>query len=103
MLHDGSNVSQCAGLVVVIQLYWRFSFPERPGALLSFLSQLESTRVWNCSLFHYRNHGSDIARVLVGLQLEKEDGKPDLFNFLNNLGYTYIDENKNPVYESFLK
>jgi threonine dehydratase len=34
---------------------FRFIFPERPGALIRFLTELDST--WNVSLFHYRNHG----------------------------------------------
>jgi threonine dehydratase len=35
----------------------RFEFPERPGALMQFLNS--TSRGWNISLFHYRNHGAD--------------------------------------------
>ena len=54
------------------QLY-RFIFPERPGALMNFLSNLRSD--WNISLFHYRNHGSDFGRVLVGMQVPPNYGR----------------------------
>ena len=37
---------------------YRFEFPERPGALSNFLDSLNAG--WNVSLFHYRNHGSDV-------------------------------------------
>jgi threonine dehydratase len=46
---------------------FRFEFPERPGALHSFLTEL--SQGWNVSLFHYRNQGGDMGRVLVGLQV----------------------------------
>lgn len=51
------------------EIVYRFEFPERPGALLNFLNKLEHG--WNISLFHYRNHGADFARVLVGFQVPK--------------------------------
>src|SRR5690606_26544 len=53
------------------ELLYRFAFPERPGALMNFLSNLRSD--WNISLFHYRNHGSDFGRVLVGMQVAPDD------------------------------
>jgi len=81
------------------QLY-RFEFPERPGALTNFLDSLNAG--WNVSLFHYRNHGADIGRVLVGLQVPPEQ-QPQLEDFLTKLGYTYHPENQNPVYENFLR
>ncbi|KAI9173143.1 threonine deaminase [Blastocladiella emersonii ATCC 22665] len=78
----------------------RFQFPERPGALKRFLSLLESD--WNVSLFHYRNHGADIARVLVGMQVPP--GRESAFDaFLENLGFPYVVETSNPVYQHFLK
>ncbi|KAJ3370941.1 hypothetical protein GGF31_003671 [Allomyces arbusculus] len=78
----------------------RFEFPERPGALRRFLSLLESD--WNVSLFHYRNHGSDIGRVLVGMQVPP--GSETKFGqFLVALGYPYVDETHNEVYQEFLK
>ena len=46
---------------------YRFIFPERPGALMNFLDRMNPN--WNISLFHYRNHGADVGRILVGLQV----------------------------------
>ncbi|WP_417068837.1 threonine ammonia-lyase, biosynthetic [Niveibacterium terrae] len=77
----------------------RFTFPERPGALMGFLSHMRSD--WNISLFHYRNHGADYGRVLVGIQVQPEDEK-DFADFLAKLGYEYVDETANPVYKMFL-
>ncbi|KAJ3413422.1 hypothetical protein HDV05_008063 [Chytridiales sp. JEL 0842] len=74
----------------------RFRFPERPGALKKFLNLLEQD--WNVSLFHYRNHGADIARVLVGLQVPP-DQRDKFQQFLDKLGYFYVDETENPVYK----
>ncbi|KAJ3330437.1 hypothetical protein HDU76_005686 [Blyttiomyces sp. JEL0837] len=78
----------------------RFRFPERPGALKKFLNLLEAD--WNVSLFHYRNHGADIARVLVGLQVPP-DQRDRFKEFLDKLGYFYVDETENPVYKRFLR
>ena len=77
----------------------RFTFPERPGALMGFLSHMRSD--WNISLFHYRNHGADYGRVLVGIQVLPEDEK-DFSDFLAKLGYEYVEETANPVYKMFL-
>ncbi|MBA4264413.1 MAG: threonine ammonia-lyase, biosynthetic, partial [Comamonadaceae bacterium] len=78
----------------------RFVFPERPGALLKFLSLMRPG--WNISLFHYRNQGADYGRILVGLQVPEKDDKA--FNkFLETLGYPYVEETGNPVYRLFLK
>ncbi|MGL1833923.1 threonine ammonia-lyase, biosynthetic [Rhodocyclaceae bacterium SMB388] len=81
------------------ELLYRFVFPERPGALMNFLSNLRSD--WNISLFHYRNHGSDFGRVLVGMQVPPDD-KIAFQNFLDRLGYQYADETMNPAYRMFL-
>jgi threonine dehydratase len=79
---------------------YRFLFPERPGALLRFLSSMHSD--WNISLFHYRNQGADYGRVLVGLQVPHDDD--DAFaTFLETLAYPYADESENPVYRLFLR
>ncbi len=78
---------------------YRFAFPERPGALLNFLDTLRSD--WNISLFHYRNHGSDFGRVLVGMQVPPSD-TPAFRAFLERLGYEYVDETANPAYRMFL-
>jgi threonine dehydratase len=77
---------------------YRFIFPERPGALLDFLSGM--TRGWNISLFHYRNHGAAYGRVLVGVQLDSKDQKA-FEKFMRELGYTYHDETNNPAYKLF--
>jgi len=78
----------------------RFIFPERPGALMKFLSMMRPG--WNISLFHYRNQGADYGRILVGLQVPKADSKA--FNqFLLDLGYPYVEETDNPVYRLFLQ
>ncbi|MCM1128399.1 MAG: threonine ammonia-lyase, biosynthetic [Alistipes senegalensis] len=80
------------------QLY-RFEFPERPGALMRFLSCMQPN--WNISLFHYRNHGADYGRVLVGLQVPKSERKA-FRAFLTGTGYPFQDETANPVYQLFL-
>jgi threonine dehydratase len=78
---------------------YRFEFPERPGALLQFLETLGGR--WNISLFHYRNHGADFGRVLVGMQVPPADRKAFLA-FLGRLGYEYAEETANPAYRMFL-
>ena len=78
----------------------RFEFPERPGALMKFLSALPPD--WNISLFHYRNQGADYGRILIGLQVPPKDQKA-LGRFLNQLGYTFVDETHNPAFQLFLK
>ena len=78
---------------------FRFEFPERPGALLRFLNYMGER--WNISLFHYRNHGAAYGRVLVGIQVPKEDND-ELASFLQNLGYTWWEETNNPAYTMFL-
>ncbi|MBL8429302.1 MAG: threonine ammonia-lyase, biosynthetic [Dechloromonas sp.] len=81
------------------ELLYRFEFPEKPGALMNFLTQMSAG--WNISLFHYRNHGADYGRVLVGMQVPPGDmGK--FKEFLTNLGYAHWDESKNPAYKLFL-
>ncbi|MFZ6800788.1 threonine ammonia-lyase, biosynthetic [Undibacterium sp. Di24W] len=81
------------------ELLYRFEFPERPGALMRFLNSMAPN--WNISLFHYRNHGADYGRTLVGLQVPKKEMKA-FKEFLNSLGYRYWDESENPVYKLFL-
>ncbi|MET0050128.1 MAG: threonine ammonia-lyase, biosynthetic [Candidatus Thiodiazotropha sp.] len=76
----------------------RFEFPERPGALLYFLSHLG--KEWNISLFHYRNHGAAYGRVLMGIQVDDKE-KPSFINKLDGLGYPYWDETENPAYRLF--
>ncbi|MES2482567.1 MAG: threonine ammonia-lyase, biosynthetic [Pseudomonadota bacterium] len=78
----------------------RFVFPERPGALMKFLSHMRPN--WNITLFHYRNQGADYGRILVGLQVPKADDKA-FREFLDTLGYPSVDETANPVYRLFLR
>ena len=78
----------------------RFAFPERPGALAQFLDTLGGR--WNISLFHYRNHGADFGRVLVGFEVTE----PDLtafHAFLHDLGYPFTAEDANVAYRFFLE
>ncbi len=81
------------------EILYRFEFPERPGALMQFLNRM--SHHWNISLFHYRNHGADYGRVLVGIQVLPSD-KATFQAFLGELGYTFWDESKNPAYRLFL-
>ncbi len=78
----------------------RFEFPERPGALLRFLSRMG--RHWNISLFHYRNHGAAYGRVLCGIQVPAEDDAA-FCDFLDQLGYAWTEETDNPAYGLFLR
>jgi threonine dehydratase len=81
------------------EMVYRFEFPERPGALLNFLDHM--SKGWNISLFHYRNHGADYGRVLVGMQVPAKE-KKEFRLFLRQLGYRHWDESKNPAYQVFL-
>ncbi len=81
------------------EIVYRFEFHERPGALMGFLQNM--THSWNISLFHYRNHGTDIGRVLVGIQVPPED-KVAFQEFLEKVGYPYNVESHNPAYRLFL-
>lgn len=78
---------------------YRFEFPERPGALMRFLTSMSPN--WNISLFHYRNHGADYGRVLVGIQVPSAE-KRQFRDFLATLGYRYWDESAHPAYRLFL-
>jgi threonine dehydratase len=90
----GGHAAQAAD-----ELLYRFEFPERPGALMKFLDSMRTD--WNISLFHYRNHGADYGRVLVGMQVPKKE-MPAFRRFLSELGYPYVDESRNPAYRLFL-
>ncbi len=81
------------------EVLFRFEFPERPGALLDFLTRIGKR--WNISLFHYRNHGAAFGRVLVGLQTPQTQRK-ELFDHLDCVGYSYWEETQNPAYQLFL-
>jgi threonine dehydratase len=81
------------------ELLYRFEFPERPGALMRFLTSMAPN--WNISLFHYRNQGADYGRILVGIQVPPGD-KKQFRAFLAELGYRHWDESANPAYRLFL-
>lgn len=81
------------------ELIFRFEFPERPGALMNFLTSMAPT--WNISMFHYRNQGSDYSRVLVGVQIPRSE-RAAFKAFLKDLGYAYKEETDNPAYRLFL-
>ncbi len=81
------------------EILYRFAFPERPGALMNFLNKMGGG--WNISLFHYRSHGADFGRVLVGMQVPAKD-KKKFREFLDSLGYEYVEETSNPAYKLFL-
>jgi len=78
----------------------RFVFPERPGALMKFLSMMRPG--WNISLFHYRNQGADYGRILVGLQVPEADNQA-FAEFLEALAYPFVEETQNPAYRMFLQ
>jgi threonine dehydratase len=82
-----------------LEIAYRFEFPERPGALMQFLDSMSAG--WNISLFHYRNHGDDYGRVLVGMQVPPAEAA-QFRAFLDRLGYDYVDETANPAYRMFL-
>ncbi len=79
---------------------FRFVFPERPGALMRFLSSMHPD--WNISLFHYRNQGADYGRILVGIQVPRADRKA-FRQVLDGLGHPWQDESDNPAYRVFLR
>ncbi|MEB3297209.1 MAG: threonine ammonia-lyase, biosynthetic [Cyanobacteriota bacterium] len=83
----------------VEELLYRFEFPERPGALMRFLTSLHPG--WNISIFHYRNHGADVGRIVVGVQVPPDE-MPQWRDFIHGLGYHYEDETDNPAYRVFL-
>tara|TARA_Y100000589_G_scaffold92324_1_gene87126 strand:- start:330 stop:794 length:465 start_codon:yes stop_codon:yes gene_type:complete len=81
------------------EILYRFEFPERPGALMKFLKNMKPD--WSISVFHYRNHGADVGRIVIGV-LISQNHIDDWYAFVNNLGYKYWDESKNETYKLFL-
>ena len=81
------------------EVVYRFEFPERPGALFNFLNKLGGR--WNISMFHYRNHGADYGRVVVGLQVPAAE-RDMVVPALEEIGYRYWDESANPAYQLYL-
>ncbi len=84
---------------VLHEIVYRFEFPERPGALMNFLDRMGQS--WNITLFHYRNHGADFGRVLVGMQVPPSE-QAAFRQFLEQLGYEFVEETSNPAYRLFL-
>ncbi|KAH7914155.1 tryptophan synthase beta subunit-like PLP-dependent enzyme [Hygrophoropsis aurantiaca] len=86
--------------IVPNERLFRFEFPERPSALRKFLSGIHQG--WNISLFHYRNHGADMGKVLAGIQVPPNESE-QFGKFLDNLGYHYVEETDNEVYKRYLR
>ena len=82
----------------LIELIYSIQFPERPGALLKFLTQLGGR--WNISLFHYRNHGAAFGKVLIGVQMAKIEQQA-FQQCLDELDFVYREETENPAYRVF--
>ncbi|MCU0537065.1 MAG: threonine ammonia-lyase, biosynthetic [Hydrococcus sp. Prado102] len=81
------------------ELFYRFEFPERPGALMKFVNSMSPN--WNISVFHYRNNGADYGRIVVGIQVPPQEMQ-EWQAFLDTLGYRYWDESQNQAYKLFL-
>ncbi|KAK5716361.1 threonine deaminase [Elasticomyces elasticus] len=77
-----------------------FEFPERQGALYKFLTTLQPG--FNISLFHYRNYGGDVGKVLAGIQCP-EGEEEGLQKFLREIGYGYTEETGNETYKMFMR
>ena len=82
-----------------IELLYRFEFPERPGALMTFLKNMKPN--WSISIFHYRNHGADVGRIVIGVLISKSE-LDEWLKFINLLGYKFWNETNNPTYKLFL-
>lgn len=82
------------------ELLYRFEFPERPGALMKFLTAMNPS--WNISLFHYRNQGADYGRILVGIQVPQSE-RSAFKQFVADLGYPFVDESQSILAQLFLR
>ena len=82
-----------------VELLYRFEFPERPGALINFLKNMKSN--WTISIFHYRNHGSDVGKIVIGVLIDSAEINY-WHKFVEFLGYKYWDETNNQTYKLFL-
>jgi len=99
-LHARYMIGGHPGDSVTNEHLYRFQFPEKPGALLNFLMKVGNR--WNISLFHYRNHGSNFGRILMGFQVDRGDLKA-FKGFLKSLGIPYWNETENEAYDLFLR
>lgn len=79
---------------------FRGEFPEKPGALLTFLERFGDK--WNISLFHYRNLGSAFGKILIGIE-DINANKSKLEQHLKNTGTIFCEETNNRAYRDFLK
>lgn len=84
-----------------VERLFQFEFPERPGALTKFLQAMKNN--WDITLFHYRNHGNDMGKVLCAFVLPEDTSEEEFLAVLDKLGYKYVDESDNIVYSKFLK
>ena len=82
-----------------VELLYRFEFPERPGALINFLKNMKSN--WTISIFHYRNNGSDVGKIVIGVLIDSAEINY-WHKFVEFLGYKYWDETNNQTYKLFL-
>ena len=82
-----------------VELLYRFEFPERPGALINFLNNMKSN--WSISVFHYRNYGADVGKIVIGVLIDKTEIS-EWEKFVEVLGYKFWDETKNETYKLFL-
>ena len=98
-LHIRHMVGGPAPAAVTDELVYRVEFPERPGALMNFLTHLGQS--WNISMFHYRNHGAAYGRVLLGLQAKSSERKA-IEAVLDSIHYRYSEETANPAYQIYL-
>jgi len=98
-LHIRYMVGGRAPVAMGRETIYRVEFPERPGALLRFLSGLGER--WNISTFHYRNHGAAYGRILVGIQAPKGEER-EIHKTLDAIGYPFWDESENPAYQLYL-
>ena len=85
---------------IVDEKLYRFDFPEKPGALLNFLTVLGDS--FNICMFHYRNHGATYGRALVGIQVPLQY-RDKLESQLAKIQYRYWNESTNPAYYQFLR
>ncbi|OQR95010.1 l-threonine ammonia-lyase [Achlya hypogyna] len=88
-------------VIVGDERLYRFEFADKPGALKAFLTHMNGGMTFNISLFHYRNHGADIGRVLVGFQVPPADDAR-FRDYLKAVAYHHVEETENPVYKQFL-
>jgi len=82
------------------EVLFRFEFPERPGALMRFLTGLGER--FNITMFHYRNHGAAWGRVLAGFEASSREQR-ELKALLDSIGYRYWEETDNTAYLMFLR